>query len=169
LERERDKLAAQIWPNKTGERLAVAVLTRRGDIVKLRSCLMPETNVYFFRDRDGSVPVLEWLLELRVKNLRAFKKCFSLIELLEEFGHELRRPRADLLRDGVYELRTQAGHVNYRILYGFVGKDVALLVNALTKARIVPAAEIERAVERLRNYKRDPAAHRFISEGQSNG
>ena len=45
----------------------------------------------------------------------------------EQFGRELRRPRADMLRDGIYELRTEVRSVNYRLLHGFVGKDVALL------------------------------------------
>lgn len=43
------------------------------------------------------------------------------------------RPRADYLRDGVYELRTDVRGVNYRILYGFVGQDAALVVCGLTK------------------------------------
>jgi hypothetical protein len=80
---------------------------------------VPTTEVFFFKDADGSVPVLEWLDSIRARDERAFKKCFGLIRLLEQFGHELRRPRADMLRDGVYELRTKVGNVNYRILYGF--------------------------------------------------
>jgi len=88
---------------------------------------MPQTEVSFFRDDDGSVPVLDWLETVRIKNGRAFRKCYALINLLRQFGRELRRPRADYLRDGVYELRTRVGKVNYRILYGFVGKDAALL------------------------------------------
>lgn len=97
--------------------------------------LMPTTEVYFDKDDDGSVPVLDWLLELRDRNERAAKKCFALVKLLRDFGSELRRPRADLLRDGVYELRTEVGNVNYRILYGIVGKDLAVLACGLTKEK----------------------------------
>jgi hypothetical protein len=99
---------------------------------------MPQTEVYFYRDDDGSVPVLDWLLKLRDKNERAARKCFSLIKLLRDFGSELRRPRADLLRDGIYELRTEVGNVNYRILYGFVGKDAAVLACGLAKEKSRP-------------------------------
>jgi hypothetical protein len=99
---------------------------------------MPQTDVFFFQEREGNVPVLDWVMELRAKDERAFRKCFGLIELLRQFGSELRRPRADYLRDGVYELRTKVGNVNYRILYGFVGKDVALLACGLTKEITVP-------------------------------
>ena len=123
---------------------------------------MPATEVLFFKDEDGSVPVLEWLEEIRNHNERAFRKCFGLIRLLEELGHELRRPRADILRDGVYELRTKVGNVNYRILYGFVGKDVALLAAGLTKEKKVPAREIDQAAARLELYRSDPDAFRFF-------
>lgn len=67
---------------------------------------MPATEVLLYQEDDGTIPVLDWLRELRRKKRPAFEKCLFLLHLLEEFGHELRRPRADLLRDGVYELRT---------------------------------------------------------------
>lgn len=129
---------------------------------------MPQTEVYFYKDDDGSVPVLDWLLALQTRNERAAKKCFALVKLLRDLGSELRRPRADMLRDGVYELRTEVGNVNYRILYGFVGKDVAVLAAGLTKEKTVPAREIDRAVERVAKYKQNPTRHRFEYEEESN-
>ncbi len=125
---------------------------------------MPLTEVYFYKEDDGSVPVLDWLLELRNKNERAAKKCFSLVKLLRDFGSELRRPRTDLLRDGVYELRTEVGRVNYRILYGFVGQNVALLACGLTKEKTVPVGEIDRAARRIAKYKQRPERHRLEYE-----
>ena len=122
---------------------------------------MPETDVFFFQEDDGSVPVLDWMNSFREENERAYRKCFGLIQLLEQFGHELRRPRADMLRDGVYELRTKVGNVNYRILYGFVGKDIALSAAGLTKEKKIPHKEIERAIARIAKYKTDPEAHGF--------
>ena len=131
----------------------------------------PATEVFFFKDEDGSVPVLDWLTGIRERNERAFKKCFGLIQLLEEFGHELRRPRADMLRDGVYELRTKVGNVNYRILYGFVGQNVALLASGLTKEKKVPTRQIDQAVARIEKYKTNPEAFRLSvnEEGNENG
>ena len=41
------------------------------------------------------------------------------LDRLRELGHELRRPEADFLRDGIYELRTASRGVNYRVLYFF--------------------------------------------------
>lgn len=79
---------------------------------------MPTTQVLLYREPDGTIPVLEWLKELQSKNKRAFDRCLFLISMLEQFGRELRRPRADMLRDGIYELRTEVAGVNYRLLYG---------------------------------------------------
>jgi hypothetical protein len=125
---------------------------------------MPATEVLFFKEEDGSVPVLDWLNRVRERDERPYRKCFELIGMLKQFGHELRRPRADMLRDGVYELRTRVGKVNYRILYGFVGKDVALLVESLTKEKTVPSHAINEAVRRIELFKANPEAHRFSLE-----
>jgi len=131
---------------------------------------MPATEVLFFRDDDGTSPVLDWLNGLRKRDVRAYYKCVELIALLKQFGHELRRPRADMLRDGIYELRTRVGNVNYRILYGFVGKDVALLVESLTKEKTVPSKAIDEAARRLKLYKSKPKAHGLsIEELDENG
>lgn len=96
---------------------------------------MPKTAIKFYRDEGGSVPVLEWLTTLSRRKPKAYVKCAYLLELLGEFGSELRRPRADYLRDGIYELRTMDGNVNYPILYGFVGRNVARLAAGLTKEK----------------------------------
>ena len=100
---------------------------------------MPSTTIHFFKDEDGTVPFLEWLAELEKRQRKAFDKCLYLLDLLRQYGHELRRPQADLLRDGVYELRTKVGRVNYRLLYGFVGKDLVLVSHGITKEKSVPA------------------------------
>jgi phage-related protein len=60
------------------------------------------------------------------------------------------------LRDGIYELRAKKGRVNYRVLYFFHGKSVALLAHALTKEDVAPDADIKRAVERKKRYERNP-------------
>lgn len=65
---------------------------------------MPKTSLRFYRDDDGAIPVLDWLTELASKKPKAYAKCVYLLEMLEEFGSELRRPCADYLRDGVYGL-----------------------------------------------------------------
>ncbi len=125
---------------------------------------MPQTRVLFYRDSSVSVPVLGWLLLLRRRDRRGYAKCLAKIQRLSELGHELRRPEADYLRDGIHELRARQGHVNYRILYFFSGRDEAVLVHALTKEGAVDDSDIERAVRRKNEYQEDPKAHGYEGE-----
>jgi len=120
---------------------------------------MPHTTIHIFKDEDGSVPFLDWLVELERREKKAFRKCLYMLDLLRRMGHTLRRPQADLLRDGIYELRAKVGRVNYRVLYGFVGKDIVLISHGITKETKVPVAEIDRVIARLALYRRDPEKH----------
>ena len=117
---------------------------------------MPKTKVVFFKEADGTVPILEWFDSLQEK---ALDKCRVRIERLEELGHELRRPEADLLRNGIYELRVGLQHVNYRMLYFFHGRTAAVISHGLVKEAEVPPKEIERAIERKRKFEKNPKAH----------
>ena len=82
---------------------------------------MPPTEVFFYQEERGHASVVEWLTARRRTDCRAYAKCVARLRRLAEVGHELRRPEADYLRDGLYELRARQGHVNYRILYFFHG------------------------------------------------
>lgn len=120
---------------------------------------MPATELNYYMESDGGVPVRDWLWDLRARNPRAFAKCAAKIVRLAALGYELRRPDADLLRDGIYELRAREGRVNYRILYFFHGRNIAFLAHALTKEDKVPAGDIERALQRRQALIRNPDAH----------
>src|SRR5438876_4103346 len=105
---------------------------------------MAQAEVIFFKE-DESVLVRDWLRKLPTK---AQKKCLTYIAQLEMQGHNLRRPVADFLRDGIHELRPSYQGVNSRILYFFSGKDLAVLSHGITKEGAVPGAGIGRAIER---------------------
>lgn len=122
---------------------------------------MPKTKVLFYQEDDGRSPVVKWLEELRAVDPTAFAKCAAVIERLGELGHELRRPTADLLRDGVFELRAKKGRVNYRLLYFFHGRHVAIVAHGLTKEDVVPVADIERAIRRKQAFEADPEKHTY--------
>ena len=92
-------------------------------------------------------------------------KCAAAIERLVKFGHELRRPLADFLEEGIHELRIRKGRVNYRILYFFHGKNLAIMAHALAKEDKVPKADIERAVRRKKLFEADPGKHAYSQEG----
>ena len=125
---------------------------------------MPKTHVEFYREADGEAPVVDWLQELLRTNERAWANCRAKIELLGQFGHELRRPAADYLRDGIYELRAKQGHVQYRILYFFHGRNVAILGHSLTKEDEMRDIDIERAIARKKLFAANPKEHTYESE-----
>jgi hypothetical protein len=148
---------------------------------------MPRTEVVFYREDDGTVPVLDWLGGL---SLKARLKCLVRIERLRELGYDLRRPEADLLRDGIYELRVSLNHVQYRILYAFhtepdtdrsdrtetvkrgsmghrlrhgirpvARRTIAVLAHGLAKEHKVPVDDIDRALTRMRKFAAAPERH----------
>jgi hypothetical protein len=121
---------------------------------------MPQTVVYFYREADGVSAVLDWFVELRRTNSKAFANCLAKLRMLKMFGHELRPPAEDYLRDGIYELRAKSGRVQYRLLYFFHGRDVAIVAHGLTKEGRVPPKDIERAIERRSRYEQNPAQYR---------
>jgi len=125
---------------------------------------MPRTHVAFYRDAEGQAPVVNWLRELLKTNEKAWAHCRARIELLAQFGHELRRPAADYLRDGIYELRAKQGHVQYRILYFFHQRQIAILAHSLTKEDTVPSVEIERAIKQKKLFESNPRKHTYEAE-----
>jgi len=119
---------------------------------------VPKAKVVFYREDADTVPVLDWLDALPSK---ALDKCRVKIERLQELGHELRRPEADYLRDGIYELRAGLQGINYRILYFFHGRTVAVLAHGLIKERVVPSGDIDKAVTRKAKFEKDPTGHTY--------
>jgi len=125
---------------------------------------VPRTQVVFFREADGTVPLLVWLDTLPTK---AQDKCRVRIERLKELGHELRRPEADYLRDDIYELRTKHGGVNYRMLYFFHRNVAAVVAHGLVKEQAVPAVEIDRASKRKGQFEKSPDRHTYREESHA--
>ena len=117
---------------------------------------MPKIRVVLYREEDGSCPFIEWFDKLPAK---VQDKCYLRLERLREMGHELRRPEADFLRDGIYELRVSLGRARYRILYFFHGAIAAVVSHGLVKERVVPVKEINHAVERKKRFEANPAKH----------
>ena len=122
---------------------------------------MPKTEIRIYQESDGTVPLLCWLDGLSEK---VQDKCIAKIERLAEFGYELCRPDCDMLRSSIYELRARHQNVNYRILYGFCGKDIVLLSHGCTKEAKVPEREIEKAKDNLSRFMRNPKAHTYLGE-----
>lgn len=117
---------------------------------------VPEIALY--AENDGSCPFLEWFELLSPK---AQDKCFLRLERLRAMGHNLRRPEADYLRDGIYELRVTINGIQLRILYFFHGTTAAIVSHGLVKQRVVPPKEIDRAIERKKRFEANPQEHTY--------
>lgn len=123
---------------------------------------MPETRVVFFQDKSGKVPVLSWLNALQQQNKKGYANCIARLQQLGESGYELRRPAADFLRNGIYELRAKHVRVQYRILYFFHGQNVVVLAHAIIKDEDqVPDEDIERAIAHRELFTTDPDLYTY--------
>ena len=99
-------------------------------------------NIYYFIDERGDNPVKEFIKSLSIDE-RA--KVFAYISELKRQGNNLRRPLADYLGHGIYELRPKAN----RIFYFFFLKDNAVLVHAIRKkADKIPPKDLEVCIKR---------------------
>jgi len=106
---------------------------------------------------------------LEQQDPKGLLNCLDRIQQLASMGHELRRPLADFLRDGIYELRASHRRVQYRILYFFHGRNIAIIAHAIVKeGSAVPDVDINRAIERQQLFITDTANHTYEEE-RSNG
>ena len=122
---------------------------------------MPKVQIVFFRDKNGYVPMVTWLDSLAGKP-RA--KCINWLSRLEDSGHELRRPYADTLRDGIHELRVRFESVNYRMLYFFHGVSTAVVTHGIIKEREIPEKSIQHAINMRDEFRSAPKTRTFFWE-----
>jgi hypothetical protein len=120
---------------------------------------VPKTEVRAFREATGAIPVQDWLEQLAVREPAAFEKCLARIIELADKGNQLRRPIADYLRDGIYELRATSRGIHYRILYFFHGSHAAMLSHGTTKEGAVEKKDIELAIKRKQLVQANPSRY----------
>ncbi len=95
---------------------------------------LPRTRVVFYKEESGNAPVLDWLDLLPTK---IQDKCVLRIERLRELGHELRRPEADLLRNGMNMARKRPATSDaIQILYRRYYEGRPERVKRLEEARV---------------------------------
>lgn len=108
-------------------------------------------KIEFYESADGECPVKAFLESLNIKDELPY--ALRMIELLREFGHNLRRPHADILEDGIYELRIPVKHKQFRLLYFYFYQDAIIISHGLRKEAKVKMSEIERAKKNRADYK----------------
>ena len=106
-------------------------------------------DIEFYALPDGRKPVEEFLDSLPAK-MRI--KAIDSLDLLEEYGNQLRLPYSKALNDGLFELRIKFASDISRIFYFFfVGNKIVVTNGFIKKTQKTPQSELAKA----RKYKFD--------------
>lgn len=113
-------------------------------------------DIEFYVKENGNVPVQDFLYSLEPK-LRA--KAFKDIELLREFGSDLKEPYVKAIKGknnkGIYELRIKFSNDIARIFYfTYYNNKYILLHGFIKKTMKTPEREMERGRKYMEDYKR---------------
>lgn len=104
----------------------------------------------FYTTKSGKSPVQKFLNEQDIKV--KVKTAFAVKEL-EIYGYRLKRPKAALIEDGIYELRVEYSPNNYRVLYYFCLKKYIVLLSAFKKKKqVLKRKDIETAKARRNDF-----------------
>ena len=104
---------------------------------------MSEFKAEFYKTKDGSKPVREFILSQETK-MKA--KLFGLFDMLEQYGNQLREPYSKSLGDGIFEIRAKVGTDITRVLYFFYYEGRIILTNGFVKkTQETPSSEIKKA------------------------
>ena len=112
---------------------------------------MTKFEVIFYEKENGDCPVEDFLLSLDMK-MKA--KMVGLLELLEEYGNQLREPYSKHLDDCIFEIRCKVGSNITRVLYFFYYEGKIILTNGFVKkTQKTPPEQIKTAKEFRADYK----------------
>ncbi len=108
-------------------------------------------DVQYYELPNGEKPVLQFINSLSVK-MRA--KALGSIEVLAEFGNELREPYSKPIHKGLFELRIKfAGDITRIFFFFFMGKNIILTNGFIKKTRKTPLGEISLALKYKADYE----------------
>lgn len=104
----------------------------------------------FYTDLRGRSPVEEFFNTLPDPDLARIQRA---LELLQDFGLDLRQPHAKNLERKLWELRVPAGGKAYRIIYfAHTGRRFILLHAFLKKTPKTPPSDLAVARKRLASF-----------------
>ena len=95
---------------------------------------MTTYEIVFYEKQDGTEPVKDFIMNLLPK-MQA--KTIRILDILQEFGPDLRMPYSKMLRDGIYEIRIIQGNNCF-----------------IKKTQKTPGREIEIAQKYRKDYER---------------
>lgn len=111
---------------------------------------MSEFKAEFYKTKDGNKPAREFILSQETK-MKA--KLFGLVDMLEQYGNQLREPYSKSLGDGIFEIRAKVGTDITRVLYFFYYEGRIILTNGFVKkTQETPSSEIKKAKQYRKEF-----------------
>lgn len=111
---------------------------------------MSEFKAEFYKTKDGNKPAREFILSQEIK-MKA--KLFGLVDMLEQYGNQLREPYSKSLGDGIFEIRAKVGTDITRVLYFFYYEGRIILTNGFVKkTQETPSSEIKKAKQYRKEF-----------------
>jgi phage-related protein len=100
-------------------------------------------RIIYYEDSNSVSKLFDYIESL---DLRVQAKLLAWFNMLEERGPTLTRPYADLLEDGIHELRIKLTGKQVRVLYFFCYQKYIILTHSFVKTTDkVPVSEINKA------------------------
>ncbi len=99
-------------------------------------------SIYYFIDQREKIPVEEFIDSLTEKEQT---KVFAYLHELSEKGFLMRRPMADYLGEGIYELRPKCNRIFY---FFFLGANVVLLHAIKKNTQQIPYRDFKLCIVR---------------------
>ncbi|MDD2534650.1 MAG: type II toxin-antitoxin system RelE/ParE family toxin [Eubacteriales bacterium] len=113
---------------------------------------MGNFEIQFYERPDGTRPV-EIFLDSLSSKMRV--KALDSLQILSEYGNQLREPYSKSLKNGLFELRIQFSNDISRIFYFFVtGRKIVITSGFIKKSPKTPANEIILALKFKDEYER---------------
>ena len=110
---------------------------------------MSNFKAEFYTADDGSKPAKDFILS---QDNKMKARLFGLVDILEEYGNQLREPYSKPLDDGIFELRAKIGSDISRVMYFFYFGGRIILTNGFVKKTPkTPPSEIALA----KKYRKD--------------
>lgn len=107
-------------------------------------------KIYFYRDKNGKEPVVEYMTQLSLKKDKdsriKFNKINDYIEMLSRYGTQAGEPYVKHLDGDIWELRPLRDRIFF---VAWVNDSYVILHHFMKKTQKTPAREIEKAKREL--------------------
>ncbi len=115
---------------------------------------MGKHAIYFYKDKNGKEPVLEYLKELLSQNGKDNRikaaKIQDYINILSEHGTKIGEPYIKHIEGEIWELRPLRDRIFF---VAWVNNSFVLLHHFMKKTQKTPSKEIEKAKRELKDLK----------------